>query len=641
MCGICGYVGPEQGGLLRRMAERIRHRGPDAEGVIDHEEVHLASRRLRVVDIEGGDQPIFNEDRSVGIVFNGEIYNHLALRAELERGGHRFATRSDTEVLVHLYEQHGVEFARWLNGMFAFALYDFPRRRLILGRDQIGIKPLLLWQNGARLAFASEAKALLCHPEISPQLDESALHLLLNVRFVPGPRTLFRGIRQLPPGHLLIREGEEARIERYHRIDETSLGGSVADEDAAEKFLAVLEDAVERQLIADVPVGIYLSGGLDSSSLVAAAADGRRRRGDAGRLSTFALGFNEPTDELDDAALVARSFATDHHATRVASRPLVELPQVVWHTEQPKVNAIQGFALARYVRREVTVALSGLGGDELFLGYDIYRHLALLTRGPGAIASRLGRPAARLAARLLAGTGAPRFENVRRAFELGGAAGDPLGAWLTLRNGWDHGPRELAERIYQDGFRSRLEVDCRTAFAPLFDQPDRPLVEQIQLAELRGKMVDDFLFNEDRTSMASSLEVRVPLLDLEVVRFALGLPFAVRFEGGRRKVVMKRALAGLLPPQILRKRKWGFTFNPYELWRASLRRQVERELTPGVLDAQGVVRPEFVARILAARPSPLLRWHYFLLWQLLALKVWHEVFIDGRAPESIAERLAA
>jgi asparagine synthase (glutamine-hydrolysing) len=640
MCGICGYVGPIVPGLLARMAQRIRHRGPDAEGVLEHESIHLASRRLRVVDVEGGDQPIFNEDRSIGVVFNGELYNHRALRAELEREGHVFSTRSDTEVLVHLYEQDGVGFPRRLNGMFAFALYDYGRRRLLLGRDQIGIKPLLLWQSGERLAFASEAKSLLCHPDISPELDPEALHLLLNVRFVPGPRTMFRGIRQLPPGHLLILERGAPTLQKYHDLQPSS-SSPMPPEEAAERFFAVLEDAVDRQLVADVPVGIYLSGGLDSSAIVAAAAEHRRKTGDQARLSTFALGFNESTDELDDASLVARKFATDHHQLRVSARPLLELPHAVWHTEQPKVNAVQGFVLARFARERVTVALSGLGGDELFLGYDIYRHLATVMEGGSARLARLGARPARAIASRLAGLGALRAENFRRAFELVGAAKDPLGAWLTLRNGWDHGSSRLAGRIYREEFRVRLGTSCKQAFAPYFDRPDLHAIEQIQMAELRSKLVDDFLLNEDRTSMASSLEVRVPLLDLEVVNFALSLPFSTRFEGERNKPVMKRALAPRLPPEILAKRKWGFTFNPHELWRASLRDHVAQELSPKYLAGQEIVRPEFVREILEARPSSLLRWHYFMVWQLLGLKLWTEIFVEGLEPEAIAERLGA
>jgi asparagine synthase (glutamine-hydrolysing) len=635
MCGICGYTGAEIPGLLGRMTERLRHRGPDSAGYLEADGVHLGARRLRVLDLETGDQPIHNEDGTVGVVFNGEIYNFAVLRAELERAGHRFRTRSDTEVLVHLYEEEGIAGLARLDGMFAAALYDRPRRRLVVARDPVGIKPLLFRWDGRVLVFASEAKSVLLHPAVAAELDPDALHLLLNVRFVPAPRTMFRGVEQLLPGHALVLEEGGLRQEAFHRWPDEPPLDCTSDE-AADALLATLRGAVRRQLVADVPVGIFLSGGLDSSGVVAAAASGG-----AHDLRTFTLGFNEPTDELADAERVARHFGTRHSATVVDAQPLRLYPRVVYHAEQPKVNATQGFYLSRFARREVTVALSGLGGDELFLGYDIYRYLwpAELASGRGGAALGPAMAAARWLGRRL--DGGLRSEKARRGLHHLGAAADPLRTYLTLRNAWDLPGASLAGRLYTDGWRRRVQVSTAEAFAPLFDRPDLPVVTQVQRAELRGKLVDDFLLNEDRTSMASSLEVRVPFLDLEMVRFARRLPLSVAFEHHRLKAVLRRALAPLLPPETLRKPKWGFTFNPYEQFRATLRPLWARELSPAYLRAQGIVRPEFVAAVLAARPSPLLRWHYFLLWQLFGLKLWQELFLEGRAYEDLEERLAA
>ena len=637
MCGICGYTGQETSGLLRRMTDAIRHRGPDAEGFLETDEVHLGCRRLRILDLAGGDQPIYNEDRTVGVVYNGEVYNFQELRRDLEARGHRFSTRTDTEVIVHLYEEDGIDFARHLEGMFAFALWDAPRRRLVVARDPVGIKPLVYHWDGRRLVFGSEVKSLLLHPAVSAELDADALHQLLNVRFVPAALTLFRDVLQLAPGHCLVLEDGRLETRRYHSW-ELRPDTALTREAAAEEFLAVLARVVDRQMVADVPVGIFLSGGLDSSSLVA----GARRAGHGSGLSTFTLGFNEPTDELDDAALVARHFDTDHHPTNLSADPLALFPRIVYHAEMPKVNAAQGYYLSRFARQQVTVALSGMGGDELFLGYDIYRYLwpgRVLVDSPLAPLLARGRPLFDRAARGFDRLAGPRGENPRRIIELIAASADPLRYYLTLRNGWDLGC-STASKLYTDSWHRQSTASTRDAFSPYFDRPDLGLVEQIQWAEFRAKMVDDFLLNEDRMSMASSLELRVPLLDPEMVRLAFRLPLDIKFEGRRTKPVMKRALAPILPAEILRKKKWGFTFNPYEQFRKDLRDLCERELDQRFIENQGIFRYGFIRAVLEARPSPLLRWHYFMLWQILGLKFWHEMFLEGRSFENIEERIA-
>ncbi len=638
MCGICGYTGPEAPGLLARMSEAIRHRGPDAGGAFTADGVHLGVRRLRVLDVEGGDQPILNEDGTLALVYNGEIYNFRELRRGLEERGHRFRTRTDTEVVVHLYEEHGVGCARYLNGMFAFALWDAPRRRLLLARDPVGVKPLVYAWSAGRLVFGSEAKSVLLHPAVTAELDPDALHQLLNIRFVPSPATLFHGIRQLAPGHALVLEEGEPRLERYHEWDFPGTA-ELTPEEAAEGFLAELRAAVERQLVSDVPLGIFLSGGLDSSSILTAATEA----GNGERPRTFTLGFNEPTDELDDARAMATHCGSEHHETTLASRPLELFPRIVYHAEAPKVNASQGYYLARFARQEVTVALSGLGGDELYYGYELYRYLwpgRLLIGSPLAGLLRTASPLADGAASLVDRLAGPRGENPRRALELAASAQDPLRYYLTLRNGWDL-RRGAAAKLYTEAWRARLGGTTRDAFAPWFDRPELPLAEQVQWAEFQGKMVDDFLLNEDRMSMASSLEVRVPLLDLEMVRFAFSLPYRLKHDGRRLKPIMKRALEPFLPPRIVRKKKWGFTFNSYEQFKKDLRGLCERELDRSFVESQGIFRYDFLRTVLDARPSPLLRWHYFMLWQILGLKFWQEMFLEGRSWQEIEERIRA
>ncbi|MDA8019980.1 MAG: asparagine synthase (glutamine-hydrolyzing) [Thermoanaerobaculia bacterium] len=638
MCGICGYTGPERHGLLDRMMDAIVHRGPDSAGRFDSESIHLGNRRLKILDLHDGDQPIFNEDRSLALVYNGEIYNYVTLREELEARGHVFRTETDTEVIVHLYEDEGPACAARLNGMFAFALWDERRNRLVVARDPVGIKPLLYWWNGSELVFGSEAKSLLHHPSVSPKLDRAALHDLLNIRFVPHPRTLFRGIRQLAPGHLLIAEGDGSlRVESYHQWQFPGLAALDLDE-AASGFLEHLTAATERQMVADVPLGLYLSGGLDSSSILAAACRSRP----ASSLKTYTLGFDEPTDENSEAALIAAHFGSDHHEHTLQARPLDLFPRVVYHAEMPKVNATQGYYLSRFARQNVAVALSGLGGDELFYGYELYRYLwpgRFLIDGPLSGAARLVAPVADLLARGLDRLGGLEAENPRRAVELAACGEDPLRYYLTLRNGWDLGAAG-APKIYDSEWQRSLEHSTRDSFEPFFDREDLPFPEQVQWAEFRAKMVDDFLFNEDRMSMANSLEVRVPMLDLEVVRFAFSLPFRIKHRNRQLKPVMKRALEPLLPESILTKRKWGFTFDPYEQYRKDLRDLCLRELTPEFLRQQGIFRAEFVRDVLTHRPTRKLHWHYFMLWQILGLKYWQELFLEGKSWEELEERVA-
>ncbi|MCP4903313.1 MAG: asparagine synthase (glutamine-hydrolyzing) [bacterium] len=636
MCGICGYTGPETSGLLDQMMEAIRHRGPDSGGSFVDRGIHLGNRRLRILDLDGGDQPISNEDGTITLVYNGEIYNHRELRSKLEARGHRFDTDTDTEIIVHLYEEYGASCAEHLNGMFAFALWDAPRRRLLIVRDPVGIKPLVYsWKNGV-LVFASEAKSVLQHPAVSADLDPDALHQLLNVRFVPGPATLFRGISQLPPGCLLLLENGELHQHRYHRWDFPG-DTKTTMEDAADGFLHCLERAVERQMVADVPLGIFLSGGLDSSSILTAATASQGSEG----LRTFSLGFNEPTDELADARLMASHVGSEHYETTLSAQPLELFPRIVYHAECPKVNAAQGYYLSRFARQHVTVALSGLGGDELFYGYQIYRCLwpgRLLTGSPLAGFFSAGSGVADGVATAFDRLAGPRGDNPRRVFELLASGDDPLRYYVTLRNGWDL-RLGAANGIYTESWLKQISLTTREAFAPYFDRPDLPLAEQVQWAEFRAKMVDDFLANEDRMSMANSLEVRVPLLDLEMVNYAFSLPYCLKHRAGGLKPIMKRAMAPLLPPAIMNKKKWGFTFDSYEQFRKDLQLLCHRELDRSFIESQGIFRHSFIDEILQSRPSPRMRWHYFVLWMILGLKFWQEIFLEGRSWQEIEERI--
>lgn len=626
MCGIAGTVGFGDGGVIRAMTDSVVHRGPDGEGFHIGEGICLGNRRLAILDIEDGQQPMANEDGSVVVVYNGEIYNYPELRDRVLGRGHRLVTRCDTELLPHLYEDEGIGFASRLNGIFAFALYDRARRKLFLVRDPLGVKPLVYAVHGRRLAFGSEAKAILASGLVEAELDEASLHLTMNLRYVPGERTLFQGIRRLPPGHVLEFEDGEPRLSSYTSIDWTP-DETLSEEEWIEGIRAHYQAAVTRQLQSDVPVGVSLSGGIDSSSIVAML-----RGVESGPIKTFTLGFDEPWDELDDARRVANTFGTEHHETVLHEPALSYLRDAIRHAEEPKVNSLQLYLLHRFIGEHVKVVLSGLGGDELFAGYDFYGYLARTARlrsgllGAGA---RAVSPALDWAARRGAAIGRPRLDLYVRGLEWLASADDDARHYLLLKNAWDFNDA-LLRRVYTTEFLDRLGTTTREGFDAFFED-GRETAAQAMQAEFSTKMVSDLLHNEDTMSMAHSVESRVPLLDLELVRFAARIPDDVRFQGGL-KGLLKKALRGVLPDEVLAKKKWGFTFDPVEQYRKDLRPMALDVLAPERLRRSGVFNTDFVQKVLDAKPHPRLRWHYFLLWQMIGVELWSEIFVDpGRS----------
>lgn len=606
------------------MTDTIAHRGPDGEGFFSGERVHLGNRRLAIQDVPGGSQPMANEDGSVVVVYNGEIYNSPQLRDVLLARGHRLRTHCDTEILPHLYEDEGIDFAARLNGIFAFALFDRARGQLFLVRDPLGVKPLVYSIRGGKLAFGSEAKAVLASGLVPAELDEASLHLSMNVRYVPGHRTFFRNIKRLPPGHVLEFAEGQARLRPYATIDWTP-DGSLNTSDWTEGIRFHYQAAVKRQLISDVPVGVSLSGGIDSSSIVAML-----RRTTSGPIKTFSLGFDEPTDETADARFVARTFDTEHQEVVLHEPALAHLADAIWHTEEPKVNSLQLYLLHRFIGEHVSVVLSGLGGDELFAGYDIYSYMLRTRRlrsGPIGAGVRALAPAMDWAARRAAGLGRPELDLATRKLEWLAASGDGARNYLLLRNAWDFNPA-LLKRVYTGDFLDRLGVSARDDYGAYFDD-QRPLESQALRAEFATKMVCDLLHNEDTMSMAHSVESRVPLLDLDLVRFAARIPDGVRFAGGP-KGLLKDALAGVLPDRVLNKRKWGFTFDPVEQYQKDLGPMVREMLSPDRLRRSGIFNPEFVRAVLKAEPRKRLRWHYFLLWQMIGVETWLATFAQGQ-----------
>jgi asparagine synthase (glutamine-hydrolysing) len=636
MCGIAGTAGFGDAGTLRAMTDAIAHRGPDGEGHFVGDGVCLGNRRLAIQDIAGGSQPMTNEDGSVVVVYNGEIYNYPELRELVLARGHRLETHCDTEVLPHLYEDEGMAFLERLNGIFAIALLDRAKGTLFVARDPLGVKPLVYAVRDGKLAFGSEGKAILASGLVNAAIDEASLHLTMNVRYVPGERTFFAGIKRLLPGHVLEFAHGRERVYRYTSIDWTQ-DESLSRDDWLEGIRTHYQEAVRRQLLSDVPVGVSLSGGIDSSSIVA-----MMRRATSGPIQTFSLGFDEPQDELGDAEFVAREFGTEHREIVLREPALSHLAESIKFTEEPKVNSLQLYMLHRFIGEHVKVVLSGLGGDELFAGYDIFGYLGRaepLRAGLPGRAARALSPVVDWTARRTAALGRPQLDLLTRKAEWLAAAGDGPRNYLLLRNAWDFNPA-LMRRVYTPEFLNRLQITTRDSYDGEFGG-DRPLAAQVLQAEFNTKMVSDLLHNEDTMSMAHGVESRVPLLDLDLVRFAARIPDSIRFGSGP-KGLLKAALRGsVLPDRVLDKKKWGFTADPVEQYKKDLGPMAREVLTPARLRQTGVFNPEFVRSVLAARPHQRLRWHYFMIWQMIGTQLWQDTFVERPAltsPQGVTAR---
>ncbi len=623
MCGIgaildpTGEAGADQG---RRMVAALRHRGPDGEAVRSCGPALLAHTRLAIIDVAGGDQPLDSEDGQVTAIVNGEIYNHRELRAALESAGHRFATGSDSEAVVHAYEEYGLDCVRRLNGIFAFALWDARRERLVAARDQFGVKPLYWWTDGRRVALASEVSALLSALEIRPALDRVALDHYLACRFVPAPRTLFAGISKLPAASTLVAEGHAApRIESWRDAPGAPFRG-LADDELADQLAERFADAVERQMMSDVPYGAFLSGGVDSAAVVAAMAERS-----AAPPATFTIGFpghGATLDERGYAAESARLIGTDHHATAMAETDfLAELARAVPRLEEPCgiPSAPALMQLSRFAAGQVKVVLAGQGADEPHGGYGRHQAAALMSPlrlVPAAAAS----PAASLARAL------PRAARARRAAHLLGGRGDTE-RLLRLVEITDEPVRTALLGGRGDEAKSER---LATARGILEDTQGRDLLEQALYLDTRMFLPDGILLCNDKASMAAGLELRVPFLDLELMHFVERIPARARVRPRAGKRLHRMAMERLLPPGLADRPKHGFA-TPYDDWlRRSLGREVQARYAPGSALAD-LIAPAAVARLVDEHRRGRAD-HKSVLYCLLELSEWHAAFVEAREP---------
>jgi asparagine synthase (glutamine-hydrolysing) len=626
VCGICGIASTNSSGITDRvaaMSATLVHRGPDSSGEFSDEGVALAARRLSIIDLETGDQPVANENGTLHVVQNGEIYNYRELRRDLERAGHSFRTQGDTEVLLHLYEEHGDRFAERLRGMFAIAIWDASHRRLVLARDRFGIKPLYYRHADNELAFASELRAL---PR--GEIDLDALEAFLAFNSIPAPLTIFREIRKLPPGHLLIWEDGHIELRRFARP--APLEELREDEEAelVEELRSRLRDSVRAHLVSDVPVGVLLSGGVDSAFLAALAAQEGSEP-----LRTFSIGFEERSfDELAGARLVAERYGTQHQELVLRPDAALLLPALADAFDEPFADssALPAYLVSQLAANDVKVALSGEGGDELFGGYYTYA-ADLLAERVGGLA-RLARP---LVERLPTSSSKASFDYKAKRFVR--AAHLPS---LERHHGW--------KEIFSPELRAEL-TGRGSAFDPVDLLRDRyretegaDELARLQDVDLGIYLVDDLLVKTDRASMAHSLEARVPYLDTVVTNLALALHTRHKIRGFSKKVLLRKAAAPLLPREIVHGKKRGFSI-PAAAWlRGELEPFARQTLSRETLERQGFFHPDVVTRLLddhvGGREDRSRQ-----LWGLLAFTLWHERHVEGAPqvpsrPEVLVER---
>ena len=637
MCGIYGVLNLEgsrrmEPDVLDRMGRAIVHRGPDDQGTFTDDRLLLGMRRLSIIDIAGGHQPISNEDGRLVVVCNGEIYNFRALRAQLEAKGHCFATHSDSEVIVHLYEERGDRFLQDLEGMFALALWDRRARRLIVARDPLGIKPLYYSLLGGQFAFASEAKALLELPYLRARLDPAALAQYFAVGYVCAPNSLFEGIRKLEPGEAMFIENGRPTLQRFWHLP-TEVDESLSERDWVEATRTEIDRAVRDQMVSDVPIGAFLSGGIDSSSVVALMSKHTDHP-----VKTYSIGFRgssgaELYNELPYARLVAQAFRTAHREIIVQPDVAALLPGLIWHMDEPVADAafITTYLVSKFAREDVTVILSGVGGDELFGGYMRYADESYRRRYqliPRVVRRGVLEPIAR---RLPSDRHSPLLNKLRlaRAFVLADA--------LSFEDRY----RRYME-VFDAAERAQLLVDCRPAedcigrgFAGARStDPLRRLMD----VDLATQMPEDLLMLTDKMSMAVSLECRVPLLDQRLVTLAARMPARARIRGSNLKHTLKLAMAGLLPQGILHRAKRGFGA-PIGAWfKSELAPLLRQMLSESNLARRGLLNPQSVVEVMRQHERQQADRTDHLL-ALVSLEIWCRMYLDGDAPNAVADEL--
>ncbi len=626
MCGIVGIVCNDHSdvdqALVQRMCAAIRHRGPDDDGFYFMGPVGFGMRRLSIIDVKGGAQPIHNQDRTAWIVFNGEIYNYRQLRDQLEKLGHAFYTNSDTEAIVHAYDQYGADCPKHLRGMFAFAIWDERTQELFLARDRVGKKPILYAQVNGQFVFGSEFSALLQHPDISKDIDVEALNQYLSFMCVPAPLTAYRAIRKLEPGHSLRYRKGEIKIERYWQPD-FSQKLDISEQEAGERAIEILRDAVKVRLMSEVPLGAFLSGGIDSSAVVALMS-----QESSAPVKTFSIGFEEQDfSELHHARRVAEHVGAEHHEFIVRPDALEVLPILVEHYGEPYADssAVPTYYVARETRKHVTVALNGDGGDESFAGYERYAAMRLAEqyhRIPAVLRDNVMRQAIELMPS--SETKRSRVRDVKRFVE---AASLPKAErylrWVSVFDS------QAKQDLYTENFKRETRADSAAGIIdPWFARANGSgIVDAALLTDIMTYLPNDLLVKVDIATMANSLEARSPFLDHHVIEFAASLPEKYKLRGLTTKYLLKRVLKKLLPAENLGRRKMGFGVPIGHWFRGKLEPFLRETILSESALKRGLFKPEAVKRLVELHTRSERDFSH-QLWTLLMLELWFQRFID-------------
>ncbi len=633
MCGICGLAfspasGQPEISLLKKMAQMLIHRGPDDEGYFSQPGVGMAVRRLSIIDVVSGHQPLSNETGTIWVAQNGEIYNFLEIRAELEKRGHVFRTKSDTEVIVHSYEEWGLDFVNKLRGMFALSLWDGDKKRLILARDRIGVKPLyyIILREGT-LVFASEIKALLAHPDVPRELDPEALDFYLTLEYIPAPYSIFKGIRKVPAAHLLIFESPRLTLKSYWKLDPFELkekNQSLTLPQAMDKLYELLRESVQLRLISDVPLGAFLSGGIDSSTIV-----GLMRELGAEPLRTFSIGFKESTyNELDYARIAASRFQTQHEEFILEPKALELTEKLIYHLDEPLADfsIFPTYLVSSMARSRVTVALSGDGGDELFGGYEHYQAQKIAQR---SLIREIGKLASPFLNFFPPSEKKKGFWNKLQRFTLGLTHPPELHhfRWMVF---WKEKEKK---DLFNDDLKKQIDSYgpfwLREPFVSIFKEMKNfdPTTAELYL-DLRTYLPDDIMVKVDRMSMATSLEAREPLLDHCLVEFVFSLPGEWKIRGLQTKWIFKKTMERLLPRENIYRPKEGFSI-PIKIWlRKELRSLLLDELNEVKLKKEGLFSPQVVSKLIKDHLSGRKNYSH-QLWALLVFELWRKKYLKA------------
>lgn len=625
MCGIFGYVGKGEGAdLLKRMARSIAHRGPDDEGIFFEGDFHLGMRRLSIIDVNGGHQPIFNEDGSLCIVFNGEIYNFAELVSDLEKKGHVFKTRSDTEAIVHLYEEYGDDCVKKLRGMFCFAIFDRRQQRIFVARDRVGIKPLYYWTKGETLIFASEIKGILEFSEVQRIPNMVAMDSYLSFRYVPGPQTLFQGIYKLPAGHTMSWKDGSLAIKRYWQPNFKS-AANISDSEYQERFDQLMEDAITSHLLSDVPLGCFLSGGIDSAAIAATMAKHSKQP-----VKTFTAGFNWDQDEIVAARHIAKTLGCDHFEVSCGLADMDLLPQIVWHLDEPVGDAIvvPMFLLSRLAKENVKVTLSGEGADEVLGGYFFHKVMLQANKFYRGIPSL-----AQDGLRAVLGGLSPSLLDL--AFDYPGKFGsrgkEKLMDYLSLLKNNDPSKEyEFLISLFDDRDKVGLYTNKQMPRfnAPLTSYTNTDYLSQLLSLQYQHWLPDDILMKTDKLAMANSIEGRVPFLDHHLIEFLLEVPPHLKINGSRNKVLLRNYTEQILNVQVASRKKKAF-YIPVEQYfhTGPLAEIIETCLSKHAVSERGYFDFNQITSIKSQVSSGDFVYSK-QLFSLAMLELWHRIFID-------------